>query len=145
MDAAYPWLLAFHIIAVIALVAGLLMYPRLLIYRLEGEGNPGLEKAMDDAARKLRNIIMTPALILVWLLGIGLISSRSAYASEPWFMVKITLVLILSGLHGYFISLGKKIAAGQRPMPVKRLRMLNELPMLLVIVIVIMVAVKPFS
>lgn len=141
----YPWLLAFHIIAVIALIAGLLMYPRLLIYRLEGEGNPGLEAAMDKAANRLRHIILTPAISLVWLLGIGLISSRWAYAAQPWFIVKITLVLILSGLHGYFISLGKKVAAGKRPISVKRLRMLNELPMVLVIVIVIMVAVKPFS
>ena len=142
----YDWFRAIHIIAVIAWMAGQLMYPRLLVYRLEAAGNPGYEKAMDEAARKLRLIILNPAMILTWLMGLALIGSNwNYYIGQPWFWGKIALVVILSGLHGYLIGLGKKIAAGQRPVEPKRLRMLNEIPMVIAIFAVILVVVQPFA
>lgn len=142
----YDWFRAIHIIAVIAWMAGQLMYPRLLVYRLEATGNPGYEKAMDEAARKLRLIILNPAMILTWLMGLALIGGNwSYYIGQPWFWAKIVLVVILSGLHGYLIGLGKKIAAGQRPVEPKRLRMLNEIPMVIAIFAVILVVVQPFA
>lgn len=142
----YDWMRALHIIAVIAWMAGLLIYPRLLVYRLEGAGNPGLEAAMDAAAKKTRMIILNPTMILVWLFGIGIASSNfSYYAGQPWFWAKIVLVVALSGIHGYLLGLGRKIAAGERPVEPKRLRMLNELPMIIAIFAVIMVVVQPFS
>lgn len=142
----FEWLRALHIIAMIAWMAGLLMYPRLLIYRLEGQGNQGLEKAMDDGARRLASIILNPAMLLTWLFGLGLIGHNwSYYQGQPWFWAKIVLILVQSGLTGYLISMGKKVAAGQRPMDPKKLRMFNEIPMLIAIVAVIMVVVQPFS
>lgn len=146
MDEAREWMRAIHIIAVIAWMAGLLMYPRLLVYRLEAAGNPDVEARMDKAAKSLRNVILMPSIGLAWLLGIGLASSNfSYYSGQPWFWAKIVLVVILSGMHGYLSALGGKIAKGERPMEPKRLRMLNELPMLIAIVAVIMVVVQPFS
>lgn len=142
----YDWMRALHIIAVIAWMAGMLIYPRLLVYRLEGQGNSGLEAAMDAAAKKTRFIILNPTMVIAWLLGIGLASSNfSYYAAQPWFWAKVALVLVLSAVHGYLIGLGRKIAAGQRPIEPKRLRMLNELPMVIAIFAVIMVVVQPFS
>jgi putative membrane protein len=142
----YDWLRAIHIIVVIAWMGGMLIYPRLLVYRLEGQGDERLEKMMDAAATRTRNIIITPAMILAWLLGIGLASTNFGYYSvQPWFWAKIVLVVIMSGLHGYFIGLGKKIARGERPIETKKLRMLNELPMVIAIFAVIMVVVQPFS
>jgi putative membrane protein len=142
----YDWFRAIHIIAVIAWMAGMLMYPRLLVYRLEAAENPGFEKAMDDAARRLRMIILTPAIGLTWLMGLALFGSNwGFYIGQPWFWAKILLVIGLSGIHGYLVSLGRKIAAGERPVEPKRLRMLNEIPMVIAIFAVIAVVVQPFA
>lgn len=142
----YDWFRAIHIIAVIAWMAGQLMYPRLLVYRLEAAGNSGYEKAMDEAARKLRLIILNPAMILTWLMGLALFGSNwNYYIEQPWFWGKFVLVVILSGVHGYLIGLGKKIAKGERPVEPKRLRMLNEIPMVIAIFAVILVVVQPFA
>jgi putative membrane protein len=142
----FDWFRAIHIIAVIAWMAGQLMYPRLLVYRLEAAGNPGFEKAMDDAARRLRMVILNPAMILTWLMGLALFGQNwSYYVGQPWFWGKILLVVGLSGVHGYLIGVGKKVAAGQRPVEPKRLRLLNEIPMVIAIFAVVFVVVQPFA
>lgn len=142
----FEWLRALHIIAMIAWMAGLLMYPRLLIYRMEGQGNVELEKAMDDGARRLASIILNPAMLLTWLFGLGLIGHNwGFYQAQPWFWLKIGFVVIQSGVTGYLIAMGRKVAAGERPMDPKKLRMFNEIPMLIAIVAVIMVVVQPFA
>jgi len=143
-DQPFQWFRAFHIIADIAWMAGLLIYPRLLVYRLEAQGDQRWEAAMDKAAKNTRNIIMTPAMILAWLMGLAMLGDQWNFVSTQWWMwTKIVLVLGLSGVHGYLMSLGSKIAKGERPIEPKRLRMLNELPMLIAIVVVILIVVKP--
>lgn len=143
---AYDWMRAFHIIFVIAWMAGLLIYPRLLVYRLEAEGDPRFEAAMDKAATSTRKIIITPTMILVWLLGIGLASSNFGYYQvQPWFWAKIVLVVGLSAFHGWLIGIGRKIARGEKPIAPRRLRMLNEIPMVIAILAVVAVVVQPFS
>jgi len=143
---AFEWIRALHIISMIAWMAGLLMYPRLLVYRLEGVGNPQMEAAMDAGAKRLRNIIVTPSMALTWLFGLGLVGHNwGFYQLQPWFWGKIVLVVILSGVTGYLVSLGRKIAAGERPIEPKKLRMLNELPMIIAIIAVILVVVQPFA
>jgi putative membrane protein len=142
----YDWLRAFHIIAVIAWMAGLLMYPRLLVYRLEGRGVPELETAMDQGAHRLKRIILNPAMILTWILGIGLISTNFGYyAGQIWFWGKLILVIGLSGFHGYILSLGRKVASGDQSIAPRRLRMMNEIPMVISIFAVLLVVVQPFS
>jgi putative membrane protein len=143
---AYDWMRAIHIIFVIAWMAGLMIYPRLLVYRLEAQGNSSFEAAMDTAAKKTRNIILTPTIGLTWLLGIGLFSSNwEYYIRQPWFWAKLLLVLALSAMHGWLMGLGKKVAAGQRPIEPKKLRGLNEIPMIIAIFAVIAVVVQPFA
>jgi putative membrane protein len=142
----YDWFRAIHIIAVIAWMAGLLMYPRLLVYRLEAAGNAGFEAAMDKAAKSLRHVILAPGIILVWLMGLAMFGDNwSFYVGQPWFWGKILLVVVLSGFHGYLIGLGRKVAAGERPVEPKRLRMLNEIPTVIAIFAVILVVVQPFA
>jgi putative membrane protein len=145
MQSMFDWFRAIHIIAVIAWMAGLLIYPRLLVYRLEAAGNPGFEAAMDKAAGATSRIILLPTMILTWLMGLALFGSNwEHYTSQPWFWGKIVLVVGLSGFHGYLMGLGRKIAAGERPIEPKKLRMLNELPMVIAIFVVILVVVEPF-
>lgn len=142
----YDWFRAIHIIAVIAWMAGMLIYPRLLVYRLEAQGDERFEAAMDKAADATRRIIVNPTMIIVWLLGLALIGNNwEFYITQVWFWGKIVLVLGLSGFHGYLIGLGKKIRAGLRPIEQKKLRMLNEIPMVIAIFAVILVVVQPFS
>lgn len=142
----YNWVRAIHLIAVIAWMAGMLIYPRLLVYRLEAQGDERFEAAMDKAANATRKIIVNPTMILTWAMGLLLIASRWDFLHlQPWFWGKITLVLILSGFHGWLIGLGKKVARGERPIEPKKLRMLNEIPMIIAIFAVILVVVEPFS
>lgn len=142
----YNWVRAIHLIAVIAWMAGMLIYPRLLVYRLEAQGDSRFEAAMDKAANATRKIIVNPTMILTWAMGLLLIASRWDFLQlQPWFWGKIALVLILSGFHGWLIGLGKKVARGERPIEPKKLRMLNEIPMIIAIFAVILVVVEPFS
>lgn len=141
----FEWFRAIHIIAVIAWMAGLLIYPRLLVYRLEAQGDERFEAAMDKAADSTRRIIITPTMIVVWLMGLAMIGDNwEFYITQVWFWGKIVLVVGLSGFHGYLIGIGKKIGAGQRPIEPRKLRMINEIPMVIAILAVILVVVQPF-
>lgn len=141
----FEWFRAIHIIAVIAWMAGLLIYPRLLVYRLEAQGDERFEAAMDKAAASTRKIILNPTMILAWLMGAAMIGHNwEFYSTQIWFWGKILLVFIMSGFHGYLIGVGRKVAAGQRPVEPRKLRMMNEIPMVIAIVAVILVVVQPF-
>tara|TARA_R110000787_G_scaffold44093_7_gene107990 strand:- start:12979 stop:13407 length:429 start_codon:yes stop_codon:yes gene_type:complete len=140
----YLFVKALHIIFVVSLMASLLVYPRYKIHQLSSSPGEPLFETMKKSSQQLRMIIMNPSLILVWVLGLIMLWMNPALLSQGWLHVKLLLVLILSGLHGYFISLGKKVDRGGDGVSAKRLRMLNEVPFLLMIVIVILVAVKPF-
>jgi putative membrane protein len=108
----FEWFRAIHIIAVIAWMAGLMIYPRLLVYRLEAQGDERFEAAMDKAAGATRRIILMPTIILVWLMGAAMIGHNwEFYSTQVWFWGKIVLVFGLSGFHGFLMGLGKKIAA----------------------------------
>ena len=142
----YNWVRAIHLIAVIAWMAGMLIYPRLLVYRLEAEGDERFESAMDKAANATRKIIVNPTMILTWAMGLLLIHLRWDYLQlQPWFWGKIALVLALSAFHGWLIGLGKTVARGERPIAPRKLRMLNEIPMIIAIFAVILVVVEPFT
>jgi putative membrane protein len=142
----FEWFRAIHIIAVIAWMAGLLIYPRLLVYRLEAQGDERFEAAMDKAARATRMMILTPTIVLVWLMGAAMIGHNwEGYSTKVWFWSKVVLVVGLSGFHGYLMGLGRKVAAGQRPIEPRRLRMMNEIPMVIAIFVVILAVIEPFK
>ena len=141
----YEWFRAGHIICVIAWMAGLLMLPRLLVYRMEGRENEQLVHAMDSAIERLRKIILTPMLILTWLFGLALVHFNwQAFIGQPWFWIKIIAVTLITAVHGMFVGLYKKELAGKLSMSSKKLRFLNEVPFMLAIIAVIMVVVEPF-
>jgi protoporphyrinogen IX oxidase len=133
-----------HIIAVIGWMAGLLMLPRFYAYQTEAEPGGELEKKMIDAASKLRTIILNPAMIATWVLGLYLIVTQHlAHLLIFWLVTKLILVLGLSGLHGFYLAQGKKLAKGERPYTAKFWRMVNEVPFVIAIVVVLLVTLKP--
>lgn len=139
----YFWLKAGHLIFVIFWMAGLFMLPRLFVYHQEApEGSEEAEKFV-DREKKLLKIILLPSIIIVWALGLALLGTGMV-AIGGWFHLKLLLVLILSGYHGYLSAYAKKLARGERTMTGKQLRLFNEVPGVAVAIIVVLVVVKPF-
>ena len=139
----YAWLKAGHIIFVIFWIAGLFMLPRYFVYHQEAAPGSPEEARWIDREAKLRKIILTPSLIVVWLLGLALAYTVGAF-SQGWFHAKLLLVILLSGYHGWLVSYARKLARGERPMSGRALRLLNEVPGLAAALIVVLAVVKPF-
>lgn len=143
LSLTYAWLKAGHVIFVIFWIAGMFMLPRYYVYHQEAAPGSEEEKRWIDRERKLRRIIITPSMILVWLLGLSLAWTTGAW-QQGWFHSKFAIVLALSAYHGWLVGYGRKLAAGQRPLGGKALRIMNELPGLATVLIVILVIVRPF-
>ncbi|PEQ12135.1 hypothetical protein B2G71_13410 [Novosphingobium sp. PC22D] len=139
----YPWIKAGHIIFVIFWMAGLFMLPRYFIYHQEAATDSPENGLWVEREAKLRKIILTPSLIIVWILGLTLAWSTGAFA-QGWFHAKLLLVIALSGYHGWLVSYAKKLARGERKLSGRQLRMLNEVPGVAIAVIVVLAVVKPF-
>ena len=144
LSLTYAWIKAGHIIFVIFWIAGLFMLPRYYIYHQESPPGSAEEKKWIEREKKLRSIIITPAMVLVWLFGLMMMWTIQAW-TMPWFQAKLLLVLALSGYHGWMVGYGRKLARGERPVSGRALRLMNEIPGLAVILIVVLVIVKPFS
>lgn len=140
---AYPWVKAAHVIFVIFWMAGLFMLPRYLAYQAATVPGSAEDRLWVARVARLKRIILTPGLIVTWVLGLSLALSYGM-AHAYWLHAKILLVLLLSGYHGWGAATARKMAAGARPYSETRLRLLNEVPSVFVILIVILVVVKPF-
>ncbi|HEX3753887.1 MAG TPA: protoporphyrinogen oxidase HemJ [Rhizomicrobium sp.] len=139
-----PWFLAAHIIAVIAWMSGMLYLPRLFVYHTQVQpGTPESErfKVME---RKLLRGITNPAMIAVWILGPLLAWLTSAYL-DTWLHIKFALVIVLSAVHGYLVSCFKAFARDANTHSERFYRILNEVPAVLMVLIVILVVVQPFG
>ena len=139
----YLWLQAGHIIFVIFWMAGLFMLPRYFVYHQEAAAGSPEERLWIDRERKLLKIILLPSIILVWVLGLAMAFSQDWWQSG-WLHAKLLFVLLLSAYHGYLAGYAKKLARGQRKLPGKTLRLLNEVPGVAVAIIVVLAVVKPF-
>jgi protoporphyrinogen IX oxidase len=143
LSVTYLWIKAAHVIFVIFWIAGLFMLPRYYVYHQESSPGSQEERRWIDRERKLRTIIMTPAMILVWVFGLTL-ASVGHWWTSGWLNLKLLLVLGLSAYHGWMIGYGKKLARGERPVSGKALRIMNEVPGIATAAIVILVVLKPF-
>jgi len=139
----YLWLKAGHIIFVIFWMAGLFMLPRYFVYHQETQPESPENALWIEREAKLRKIILTPSLIVVWVLGLVLAYSTDAFG-HGWFHAKLLLVLLLTAYHGWLVNYAKKLARGERSISGRRLRLLNEVPGLAAALIVVLVVVKPF-
>jgi protoporphyrinogen IX oxidase len=144
----YQWIKAFHIIAVIAWMAGMLYLPRLFVYHCAAEKGSVQSETFKVMERRLLRAIINPAMIVTWLLGLWLASlgpdSRYGWFASGWLEAKLVLVLALSALHGFFARWVKDFAKDRNRHSQKFYRIINELPTLIMIGIVILAVVKPF-
>ncbi|MBD2843208.1 CopD family protein [Erythrobacter rubeus] len=139
----YLWLKIGHVIFMVFWLAGLFMLPRQCIYMLDHAPGSTGEAKWAERMGKLRKIILSPSLIIVWVLGLSIAYAIGAF-TEGWFHAKLALVLALTGYHGWLVAQTKKMARGERPLTEKRLRMIGEVPGLLLVLIVALVYLKPF-
>ena len=138
------WFLAFHIIAVIAWMSGMLYLPRLFVYHTETAPGSEASERFKVMERRLLKGIINPSMIAVWILGPLLAWLTGAYL-DTWLQIKFVLVLIMSGLHGFNVGCVKAFAADRNTRSAKFYRILNEAPAVLMVAIVILVVVKPFG
>ena len=139
----YEWIKALHVIAVISWMAGMLYLPRLFVYHCEAEIGSKQSETFKVMEWRLLKVIINPAMIVTWLAGLYLAWSGHFFSSG-WFHAKLTLVIILSGVHGFFVRWVKDFAADRNTRSQKFYRIINEVPTILMIFIVILVIVKPF-
>jgi protoporphyrinogen IX oxidase len=132
-----------HVIAVISWMAGMLYLPRLFVYHCEAEPGSKQSETFKVMERRLLKAIINPAMIVTWLAGLYLVWAGHWYTS-PWFYAKFFLVFLLSGVHGAFAGWVKDFAADRNTNSQKFYRIINEVPTVLMILIVVLVIVKPF-
>ena len=140
--AAYLWIKAVHVIAIIAWMAGMLYLPRLFIYHCEAPKGSQQSETFKVMERRLLRIIMNPAMVIAWVLGMWL-AWKGGHLKDGWFHVKLLLVFGLSAVHGYFSAAVRRFAEDRNTVSARHWRMINELPTVLMIGIVIFVIVKP--
>lgn len=140
---AYPWVKAAHVTFVVFWMAGLFLLPRLYVYHQETAPGSPEDRAWIEREARVRSIILTPAIGVVWLLGLMLAFNLDAW-NEGWFQAKLALVIGLSAYQGWLGAYGKKLAKGERKLSGRALRMVNEIPGIAVALIVVLVIVKPF-
>jgi len=139
----YPWLKAFHIIAVIAWMAGMLYLPRLFVYHCEIEAGSTEYERFKLMERRLMRVIINPSMIAVWVLGLLLAATLDTWG-ETWFQLKLSLVVLMSGLHGALSRWRRDFERGKNTKSARFFRIVNEVPALLMALIVVLVVVKPF-
>ena len=146
MNDVYLWLKAFHIIAVIAWLAGMLYLPRLFVYHCQAGPGSAQSATFKVMERRLLKLIINPAMIATWLLGLTLIwlMGKAAFAQAGWLHAKLALVLAMSAVHGFFVRWVKDFSADRNAHSQKFYRIVNEIPTALLILIVILAVVKPF-
>jgi putative membrane protein len=124
-------------------MAGLLYLPRLFIYHCDAPRGSAMSETFKIMERRLLEIIMTPAMIVSWALGLWL-AYEAGWFKAGWFHGKLALVLALSGVHGYFAGAARAFAEDRNTVSARHWRILNEVPTVLMLGIVVLVVVKPF-
>jgi putative membrane protein len=139
----YEWIKAFHVLAVISWMAGMLYLPRLMVYHAEAQAGSIQSETFKLMERRLLKGIINPAMIVSWVLGLYLAWSAFGFKGG-WLHAKILLVFILSGIHGYLSARVRDFAEDRNDKSPRFYRIINEVPAVLMVGIVVLVIVKPF-
>jgi protoporphyrinogen IX oxidase len=142
-DDLYLWVKAIHVIVVISWMAGMLYLPRLFIYHTGAERGSVQSETFKVMEQRLLRVIINPAMMVAWVLGLWLAWKGFGF-SAGWLHAKIALVVVLSGVHGYLSGAVRKFAEDRNDKSARHWRLVNEIPTVLMILIVMLVVVKPF-
>ena len=140
----YDVIKALHILSVISWMVGLLYLPRLFVYHAESETGTVRTETFKVMERRLFKAIMTPAMIASFIFGTWMIVANHGLIFETWFHVKIAAVLAMAACHGKFSKMRRLLENDIQPLSSKAYRIWNEVPTLLMIIIVFMSVLKPF-
>lgn len=141
----YPWIKALHIMAVIAWMAGMFYLPRLYVYHAERAAvGSELDQTFQVMEDKLLRLIMTPSMIATWVFGLILIGLGAFDWGSVWAWAKLAGVIGMTGMHGWLGVRRKEFVAGTNTRSGRTYRLMNEVPTVLMFVIVIAVVVRPF-
>lgn len=141
----YEWFKAFHIIGVIAWMAGILYLPRLYVYHTRAKVGSDMDKIFQVMEYRLLKFIMNPAMIITYVFGLTTASIYGFQALGIWFHIKMAVVLIITIMHGFMARWRKDFVNGKNAHSEHFYRIANEIPTIAMIIAVIMVVVKPFE
>lgn len=139
----YDVIKALHVIAVMSWMAGLLYLPRLFVYHAETSIGSVRAETFKVMERRLLKAIMTPAMIASFAFGIWMLVLAPGLLYEPWMHVKILCVLLMAGCHGAFSKMRRRLENDEQPKTPRAYKIWNEVPTVLMIIIVFMAIVKP--
>ena len=139
----YEIIKSLHILAVISWMVGLLYLPRLFVYHSQTQVRSVQAETFKVMERRLLKAIMTPAMIASFIFGIWLISLNHGLLYETWFQIKFIAAFTMAGIHGKFSKMRRLLENDEKPLSLNSYRLWNEVPTVLMIIIVIMAIVKP--
>ena len=139
----YDIIKSFHLISIISWMVGLLYLPRIFVYHNDTKNLSEMNETFLLMEYRLLNYIMTPALVVTYLLGFVLLYDNTYFLSENYFLIKLLLVFCLTIFHFYLSVLYKDFKKGYRLKKTKFYRIINEIPTLLMISIIILILAKP--
>lgn len=140
----YLLLKTLHIIAFTTWMAGMFYLPRLFVYHADKAVGSDASETFKVMERRLLKAIINPSMVVTWIMGLSLMVATDALHSGGWFHAKLTLVLLMSGVHGVLVGQVKKFARDERPHSSRYYRVLNEVPTVIFLIIVPLVVFKPF-
>ena len=140
---SYEVIKALHILSVISWMVGLLYLPRLFVYHSQAQVGSVQAETFKIMERRLLRAIMTPAMIASFIFGFWLVSLNHGLVYETWFQIKLIAALFMGGIHGKFSKMRRLLENDEKPLSTKVYRIWNEIPTVLMIVIVVMAVVKP--
>ncbi len=137
----YLYAKIFHLVGMVSWMAGLFYLPRLFVYHAEAQSQPENTRAILTAQytimqQRLLGIITTPAMLMTWLGGLTMVGHNTALLSQRWFIVKVVLLLALSGYHGWMSGVVRRLARNEHVMTSDRFRIMNEVPTIALVLIV---------
>lgn len=135
---------ALHLIAMVALFAGIFYLPRLFVYHTRAEAGSQMDTTFQEMERKLLRVIIHPSLAAVWLFGLLMIVWNPSLLAQGWLHAKLLLVVLLSGYAGVLSRWQKDFARGENGRPARFFRLVNEVPTLFLVLIVILAVFRPF-
>ncbi len=140
----YLTLKAFHLIAMVAWMAGLFYLPRLYVYHTKAKPGSEMDETFKTMERKLLRIIMNPAMVLTFVFGIALLTQNPELMKQGWMHAKLAMVFLLAGYHGFLAVCRKKFERGENTRSEKFYRIVNEVPTVFLFAIVLLAVLRPF-